>query len=294
MLLFFQKKKNLLFLKKKKQKDFYSWCYICRRKAGTFPNALATLALCRLCSIFLQVTPYPQLALPFPYPEDYDPAAFLTGASNQAALAWIDHPETWPNHRLALHGEAGSGKTHLLHLFADRWHAILVAGASLTEPPASPIQTPLAIDDADLAAPALLHWLNAAAEAHQPVLIAARTPPSRWPVALPDLGSRLRATTAVAIAPADDALLRALFTRLISERQLRVDDSVRAYLLARLPRNCAALREAAARLDRLSLATGRRVTRPLAAALLGEIPPEPDEDLPHTAERVSPGAPTLL
>jgi chromosomal replication initiation ATPase DnaA len=239
------------------------------------------------------VTCHPQLALPFPHRAGYDPAAFLPAASNRVALAWLDHPETWPNHRLALFGEPGSGKTYLLHLFAARRGASLVQGQDLAEPPALPIGTPLGIDDADLAPPALLHWLNAAAEAHCPVLLAARTPPSRWRVTLPDLQSRLRATTAVGIEPPDDDLLRALFARLFAERQLRVDEAVQDYLLTRLPRSCAALREAAARLDHLSLATGRRVTRPLAAALLGETPPA-DEDSAQPAEGLSPDAASLL
>ena len=74
-----------------------------------------------------------------------------------------------------------------------------------------PGQTGFAIDDADAMADAgagadadagadeatLLHLLNATAEARLPVLLAARTPPARWPVRLPDLASRLRAITAV-------------------------------------------------------------------------------------------------
>jgi chromosomal replication initiation ATPase DnaA len=50
------------------------------------------------------------------------------------------------------------------------------------------------------------------------VLLAARTPPAHWPVRLPDLASRLRATTAVEIAPPEDSLLRSLLARLLAER----------------------------------------------------------------------------
>ena len=90
-------------------------------------------------------------------------------------------------------------------------------------------------------------------------------------VALPDLASRLRAVTAVGLTLPEDELLAALLARLIAERQLRVDEAVQAYLLARLPRSGAALREAAARLDRASLALGRRVTRATAAIVLTEM-----------------------
>lgn len=133
-------------------------------------------------------------------------------------------------------------------------------------------QGALAVDDADLAGDAaLLHLLNAAAEARQPVLLAARTPPGRWRTALPDLRSRLRAIAAVELPPGDDAFLRTLLVRLLSDRQLAVAEGVQDWLLARLPRTPGAVREAAARLDRAALAAGRAVTRPLAAQAVAEL-----------------------
>ena len=79
------------------------------------------------------------------------------------------------------------------------------------------------MDDADIVPEptALLHLLNAAAEAGQPVLLTARLPPGRQRQKLPDLGSRLRASLAVEINPPDDALLGALLLpRLAAARQL--------------------------------------------------------------------------
>jgi chromosomal replication initiation ATPase DnaA len=46
---------------------------------------------------------------------------------------------------------------------------------------------------------------------------------------------------------------------------------VQEFLLAHLPRTPAALQEAAARLDRAALASGGRVTRALAAAVVDEM-----------------------
>ncbi|MDA8249733.1 MAG: chromosomal replication initiator DnaA, partial [Rhodospirillales bacterium] len=160
-----------------------------------------------------------QLALPFSHAPLYA-VDFLQMPSNAAALAWLARPADWPQRRLALWGEGGCGKTHLLHLWAGREAAALLAGPALPRREAAPAQ-PLAIDDAD-AAPerALLHLLNAAAESGLAVLLAGRTPPARWPVALPDLASRLRATAAVEIRPAEDELLRALLARLLAERQI--------------------------------------------------------------------------
>ena len=42
---------------------------------------------------------------------------FLVAPSNQAAVSWLDRWPRWPGHALSLFGPAGSGKTHLAHVF---------------------------------------------------------------------------------------------------------------------------------------------------------------------------------
>lgn len=147
-----------------------------------------------------------QLPLPFPHQPSYAAADFLAAPSNEAALAWLDRTDDWPDHRLALWGGAGCGKTHLLSLWAGRRGARLLAGADLRGLPDLPAPAGLALDDAGTPPdePALLHLLNAVRETHTPVLLATRTPPARWPVKLPDLASRLRSVTAVEILPPEE------------------------------------------------------------------------------------------
>ena len=211
-----------------------------------------------------------QLALPFPHEPDFARADFLEAPSNAAALAWLRRTRDWPNRRLALWGDSGCGKTHLLHLWARTAGADRHAGSALRS---GLIEMPrcggIAVDDADLAAEQpLLHLLNAAEQARLPVLVTGRRPPARWQVRLPDLASRLRALTVIGIAPPEDALLRALLTSVLAERQLVVPPSVQQWLLARLPRTQAAVREVAAKLDHAALVSGTRITRRLAATVL--------------------------
>ena len=220
--------------------------------------------------------PARQLALPLPHRPQYG-ADFLPAGSNEAARVWLARGAAWPQRRLALWGDAGTGKTHLLHHWAEANDAELLAGPALPGLPVAPTR-PIAIDDADACADeaALLHLMNHVAEAGFLLLLAARLPPARWRVELPDLSSRLRAILAVGIAPAEDELLRALLARLLAERQLAVSASLQDWLLLRLPRTPAAIREAAARLDHAALAAGTRITRGLAAEQLADLLGGPD------------------
>jgi chromosomal replication initiation ATPase DnaA len=237
-----------------------------------------------------------QLALPFPQRQLFVGAGFLPGDANAEARAWLADPAAWPGLRLALYGPPGSGKTHLLHVFAERHRAILLPGEAVRNLVDLPDAGAVAIDDAD-AAPeprALLHVLNAAAERGLPVLLAGLAPPARWQVDLPDLASRLRAIAAVGLGQPDDALLRALLAQLIALRQLRVEEHVQNYLLARLPRSGAAMREAAACLDRISLAEGSRVTRAIATEVLARMGAAEDEDFVPQAGEASPSVGRLI
>jgi chromosomal replication initiation ATPase DnaA len=214
------------------------------------------------------MTPVRQLALPFVHAPVFTAADFLPAPGAGAALAWLARPAGWPAGRLVLWGEAGAGKTHLLHVWAGQHRATLLPAVTTHWP-----RGPVAVDDADLATDehALLHLLNAAAEGRHPVLLAAQAPPARWPTRLPDLASRLRATATVELRRSDDTFLRTLLARLLSDRQLVVPDAMQDWLLARLPRTPAAMREAAARLDRAALAAGAPVTRGLAAGALVDL-----------------------
>ena len=210
-----------------------------------------------------------QLALPLPIAASFDARDVIADASNEAALSWLAKPEAWPLGRLAIYGAAGLGKTHLARAAAARFGWRWLDGMSLRGLPA-PAPQGNAVDDADCVADeaALFHLINLCAERGESLLLIGREAPARWPVRLPDLASRLRATQAVGVGSASDALLRALLSKFFADRQLRVEPDVQAWLLTRLPRDAASLAEAVARLDRAALGMGGRITRPLARLAL--------------------------
>ncbi len=235
-----------------------------------------------------------QLPLPFAPRHSYDPADLVPDASNAAALAWLAEPARWPLGRLALHGPQGVGKSHMLHATAARFGWLLLEISALRGLPPPPT-IGLVLDDADQMPDeaALFHLINLCAEARQPLLLAGRQPPARWPVRLADLASRLRATVAVAVDPPGDALLARLLEKHFADRQLHTEAGFRAWLLPRLPREAAAIAEAAARLDRAALAAAGPVSRSLARACLATLL-EPQDDHVTAAPPPSPGWGPLL
>jgi chromosomal replication initiation ATPase DnaA len=233
-----------------------------------------------------------QIPLPFIPPASSARADLLEDASNAEALAFLDRPNTWPLGRLALHGPAGVGKSHALRAAAAAGGWRLLQGAGLTEEAALAPARGTALDDADGAAPvALFHLINRSAEQGAKLLLASREPPSRWPVALPDLASRLRATHAVAIGPPSEALLEAVLAKLLADRQMALDAPSREMLLRRLPREGGALAAAVAALDREALAAGGAVTRPLLRRVLAGLGGPDDASMAEAAPPSPTGGP---
>lgn len=233
-----------------------------------------------------------QLPLPFLH-QPVHGVDFLAAPSNAAARAWLEHPDAWPGGRLVVWGESGVGKTHLLSLWASQCGGQVLAGTSLRGLPSVP-SGPLALDDADTAAERpLLHLINVVAEAGQILLLSGQEPPARWAVRLPDLASRLRATQAVAVESPEEALRADLLARLLAERQITVAGSLQIWLLLRLPRNAAAVREAVRRIDRMALAAGRPVSRPMLVRILADLADFDDEMVAPTLDP-SPALPGMV
>lgn len=203
---------------------------------------------------------------------------FLVADCNRAAVACIDRWPDWPGPLAVIFGPEGSGKTHLAHVWQARSRAESVADLAGVDPGAFPPGFALVIEDVrpPLGAEAerrLFHLYNLAGESGGSLLATAREPPSRWQVSLPDLASRLAAAPAAAIGAPDDALLAAVIVKLFADRQVKIEEDVVTYLLARIERSFAAARAIVDRIDRAALAGGRKVTVALARAVLEERGP---------------------
>lgn len=200
---------------------------------------------------------------------------FIGGPSNAAARAWLTQ-QKWPDGRLWLWGPAGTGKTHLLTVWAKEHDATVLDARLFSAASAGGrvrVRGNLAIDNADSPGDeaTMLHLLNDAFAQGDRVLMAGAMPPSRGRFTLPDLASRLRATATTATGEPEDELRATLLLSLLADRQLVVSQSVTEWLWRRLPRTGKALVSAVDRLDEAALIRKQPITRALALEMLPDL-----------------------
>lgn len=230
-----------------------------------------------------------QLPLELALQPRFGRAHFLEAPSNAAALAMVERWPDWPDRILMLIGPAGSGKSHLISIFAERAAALVV---DLTRLPtldelAAAAPTAIAIDGLERVADetALFHLLNFAVEHRVYVLMSAGRLATAADIRLPDLLSRLRRAPVVEIGAPDDELMRAVLVKLFHDRQLLVEAPALAYAALRLERSLDAARAFVAEADRAALAQGRAVSRALAAEIIEALAERSGDDPEGEAPR---------
>lgn len=217
-----------------------------------------------------------QLVLDLPVRAATGRSDFFVSPSNELAVAQIDAWQSWPQRKLLLTGPGGSGKTHLCDVWAAAAGAAVVAADTLctADIPGLAAHGAVAVEDADriagdhAAETALFHLHNLTLAEGGALMMTARALPHAWPLVLPDLKSRIQATPVATLQPPDDALLAAVLVKLFSDRQLQVQPKLVQYLLLRMDRSFAAAQHVVAALDRVSLASGRKISEKLASEIL--------------------------
>ena len=205
--------------------------------------------------------------------------SFIVSPGNGEALNTVESWPAWPGRTLALVGPDGCGKSHLAAIWAEN------AGAVIVPEDATDMSAyegrPVLLEKADLPGrdDVLFHLINMAGQPGGGLLLTARTAPSEWPVALPDLRSRLNALTVAPMGAFDDTVLRGVLHKLFRERMIRPSEDLLDYLVRRIERSAAHARAVVDQLDEAAAAEHRPVSRVLARQVL-DFEPD-DDDLLH-------------
>ncbi len=228
-----------------------------------------------------------QLVLPFTYHPRFISKDFINAKSNLAARTWLGIYQSpykkpdWPDKRLFIWGDAGTGKTHLLQIWAEKEDALYIPASVLRQTSSLYwIETfqnqkvkAIVIDDADLVTNylTLFHLLNITKEQMILTVLSGRSPPTRWELNLPDLSSRLRSITAIKIQQPEEELLKILFLRLLADRQLIIPTFIIDLVLMKIPRTAFAVRQIVECLDKITLVEKGNITKNLIMKILDEV-----------------------
>jgi chromosomal replication initiation ATPase DnaA len=213
-----------------------------------------------------------QLILDLPHRPALGAEDFLISRSNQAAADIVDRWPDWPHHSLVVVAPPGSGKTHLANVWRLKSGAARLEAQALGEADVVRAKGALVVEDLHAGVAderALFHLLNLVREHKLSMLLTSRAAPGELTVALPDLRSRLRALPLVTIAPPDEALLKAVLVKQFADRQLSVEPHLIAYIALHMEQSMEAAAAIVADIDRAAMTSHRKVTRALAAEVLG-------------------------
>ncbi|NRA99420.1 MAG: chromosomal replication initiator DnaA [Rhodobacteraceae bacterium] len=213
-----------------------------------------------------------QLAFDLPSKPALDRDAFFVSDANRLAVAQLEQFDAWPDRKAVLCGPEGSGKTHLAHVWAEDAQGIFITPNSKDLPQAG---RNIVIDNADAWKDAqetvLFHLHNHVLANGGHLLLTATQPPALWGTTLPDLASRMQATTTVTLNQPDDALLAALLVKLFDDRQVAISPQIIEFLVRRMPRSTGLVQRLVDALDQAALELGKPISRSLASQVLDNL-----------------------
>jgi len=197
---------------------------------------------------------------------------FLISGSNRAAADIVDLWPDWPHASVVVVAPPRAGKTHLANVWRLKSGAARLEAKALSEADIALATGALLVEDLHAGIGderALFHLLNLVREHKLSMLLTSRQPPGELSVGLPDLRSRLRALPLVTISLPDEALLKGVLVKHFADRQLAVEPHLISYIALHVEQSMEAAAAVVAEIDRAALAAHRKVTRALAAEVLG-------------------------
>jgi hypothetical protein len=184
-----------------------------------------------------------QIALPLDWPQVGEDRRFILSEANRAAFEHFRQWSMWPVKATILAGPRRSGRSLLARGFVERVHGRLFDGAERHEEEE------------------LFHAWNQAQESGKP-LVMITDGEAPWPVALPDLRTRLAVTPVVRIEEPDDQLFAALIELLLADRGLHIPREAVRFIGERAHRDYVTAERVVEAIDRHAFAERARLTLP--------------------------------
>lgn len=222
--------------------------------------------------------PSRQLVFDLARDPSYDRDEFLVSSSNESAYATIDRWPAWPSRVLLLVGSPGSGKSHLAAIWAATSDARIVTAnhVAISSEWDGPVVA--LVEDWDRVTydqASLFHLVNMVGETNGWLMMTSRSVPTTSNITIPDLLSRLRLATVIEVHRPDAELIKSVIIKLFADRQIRIDEEVVNYTALHCERSIDAISGFVAAVDQDALASGRRITRQLAASTMARLALDP-------------------
>ncbi|MEO5577704.1 MAG: chromosomal replication initiator DnaA [Sphingomicrobium sp.] len=194
--------------------------------------------------------PVDQIALPLDWPQVGEGQRFILSDANRAASDHFRQWTMWPVKATILAGPRRSGRSLLARGFVAR------VGGRL-------------FDNADMHdEEGLFHAWNDAQDSGRP-LVMITDGEAPWPVALPDLRTRLAVTPVTRILEPDDVLFAALVELLFADRGLHIPGEALRFITERVHRDYVTAERVVEAIDRHAFADRARLTLPTIRRALG-------------------------
>lgn len=200
---------------------------------------------------------------------------FFVSEANAMAVALVENWPNWSSGKLVISGPVGSGKTHLVHVWANLSGGHIIDATELMDADIPSLAAAsVAVENVHLIAQvpeaqdALFHLHNLVLAEGNTLLLTGVDAPKHWGLTLPDLASRMQGTMNAPLSDPDDMLLSVLLAKLFNDRQLIPTPDTIPYLVKNIDRSYAAARALVEDLDRASLSEKKPITRAFASRFL--------------------------
>lgn len=217
-----------------------------------------------------------QLPIDFVHKPFYERQDFMVAKSNLEAIKVIDEWPNWPYFAICIYGHAGSGKTHLAHIFMENVYKKTNSPYKIPCINAKEVKIEniyryfeenkcLVVENLDekVNEEAMFHLYNLYKNEGGYILFTANTAPARLSFKLPDLQSRLNSIPAVEIKEPDTELLSAVIVKQFADRQIVVSPEIINYIINNAQRSFAYITKLIEEVDNISIAKKRAVSIPL-------------------------------